>query len=84
MPRVLLPAALSVCGGGDSAPTAATLELTGGTSLVIGAPAQLSAVLRGASGQALPTQVTYTSSQPNVIEVDAAGDLRIKRLTATG
>ncbi|QFP77576.1 hypothetical protein [Deinococcus sp. AJ005] len=89
MPRVLLPAALmltavlSACGGGDLTPTAATLELTGGTSLAVGASAQLSAVLRDVNGQALPTQVTYTSSQPGVIGVDAPGNLTVKRLTAT-
>ncbi|WP_162176603.1 hypothetical protein [Deinococcus frigens] len=78
-----MTAVLSACGGGSPAPTAAALELTGSTSLAIGAPARLSAVVRDSSGSVLPSAVTYTSSQPNVIDVDAGGNLTVKRLTAT-
>ncbi|GGL67524.1 hypothetical protein GCM10010840_01910 [Deinococcus aerolatus] len=87
MPRVLLSAALfltavlSACGGAPS--TSATLDLAGQTSLAVGAPASLTATLRGPSGNALPTTATYTSSQPDVIAVDAQGQLTVKRLTAT-
>lgn len=90
MPRVLLPAALlltavlSACGGGASSPATLDLEVEGGTSLAVGAPARLTAVLRGPGGEPRPAAVTYTSSQPGVIGVDAQGQLTVKRLTATG
>ena len=88
MSRVLLPVALlltavlSACGGG-TAPPAAALELNGATSLSVGAPSSLSAVVRDVSGNVLNSAVTYTSSQPDVIAVDAQGNLTVKRLTAT-
>ncbi len=87
MSRVLLPAVLfltavlSACGGAPSSST--TLDLEGQTSLAVGAPASLTATLRGLSGNALFTTATYTSSQPDVIAVDAQGQLTVKRLTAT-
>ncbi|QLG11580.1 hypothetical protein HLB42_12905 [Deinococcus sp. D7000] len=87
MSRVLLPAVLlltavlSACGGVQSPP--GTLDLEGQTSLAVGAPASLTAVLRGLSGDPIPATVTYTSSQPNVISVDGQGQLTVKRLTAT-
>ncbi len=87
MSRVLLPVALlltavlSACGG-DTAPAAA-LELNGATSMVVGAPSSLTAVVRDGSGNVVNSAVTYTSSQPDVIAVDAQGNLTVKRLTAT-
>lgn len=86
--RVLLPAAvfltavLGACGG--VSPTSATLALEGQASVAVGAPASVAAALRDAGGNLLPAAaVTYTSSQPSVIEVDAQGQLTVKRLTAT-
>ncbi len=91
MSRMLLPAALllagllSACAGGEPQPPApASIALIGDASVVVGETPRLSAVVRDAGGNELPVPVTYTSSQPQVIEVDDAGTLTVKRLSATG
>jgi hypothetical protein len=91
MSRLFLPAALvlagllSACAGGEPPPPApASLSLTGAPSVVIGETPRLSAVVRDAGGNAMSIPVTYTSSQPQVVEVDDGGLLTVKRLSATG
>lgn len=87
--KVLFPAVfvlsvlLSACGG-ESTPAVAELALTGKTSVAVGVPESLTAVLRDVSGKSIAGTVTYTSDQPGVIEVDAQGKLTVKRLSATG
>ncbi|WP_188903736.1 hypothetical protein [Deinococcus aerophilus] len=52
--------------------------------MVIGETPRFNAVVRDAGGNEMAAAVTYTSSQPQVIEVDDEGVLTVKRLSAAG
>lgn len=77
-----LTALLAACGG--PTPTLGSIDLVGNdTTLAVGAPAKVTPTLKDTSGNTMTTTVTYTSSQPDVVAVDAQGNLTVKRLTAT-
>lgn len=59
------------------------ITLTGDNTLEVGKDAKVTPSVTDTDGKAITAQVTYTSDQPNVIAVDNAGNLTVKRLTAT-
>lgn len=81
----LLSLTLIACGNTGSNiqdATPAAIALTGDPSVAVGENTRVTSIVKNATGQTVSADVTYTSDQPNVIDVDASGNLIIKRLNA--
>jgi len=80
-------ALITACGQGNVVPPAATLStltLSGVTGpLQISVPAQLTVTATGSDGKPFSGTPTFTSSDPNVVAVDANGGLQVRHLSAS-